>query len=135
MSKVASCVAIAVALLWAASARAEHMIAPTAMAERMQQQPAPLVLDVRTEEEFAEGALPGARLIPHDQLASRLAELGQPGEVFVYCRSGRRVKLAAEVLNAAGFRVHEIEGSFLAWQAAELPIEVPVGSADKEVKK
>ena len=86
-------------------------------------QPAPLILDVRTPDEFAAGHIPGAVLIPHDQLAARIGELGAPRDVVVYCRSGRRVGLAVPVLEENGFRAHPLAGSWQAWQAAGLPEE------------
>ena len=52
------------------------------------------VLDVRTPEEYAAGHVPGAVNIPHDQLASRLAEVPKDTEVVLYCRSGRRAEIA-----------------------------------------
>ena len=64
-----------------------------------------LVVDVRTEKEFAAGHLDGALNIPHDQTEQRLAEYGadksQP--IVVYCRSGRRSSAAESVLKKNGF--------------------------------
>src|SRR5262245_49370931 len=59
-----------------------------------------VILDVRTPEEFAEGHVPGAINIPHDQLASRLIEINgdKDKDVVLYCRSGRRAGMAAETL-------------------------------------
>lgn len=81
---------------------------------------APVVLDVRTPEEYAAGHLPGARLVPHDQLGARLAELAasKDQEVIVYCRSGRRAALAIDTLKRAGFsRVGHLQGDFQGWSA------------------
>lgn len=102
-----------------------------ALAARLQQpapEPSPQVLDVRTPEEYAAGHVPGARLIPHDQVAARVAELDPARPVVVYCRSGRRSLLAEDVLRKAGFDVAQLEGSWQAWQAAGLPVECPEGS-------
>ena len=85
-----------------------------------------VVLDVRTPAEFAAGHVPGARNISHDLLASRLAELAplRDKQVVLYCRSGRRTLLAADVLHAAGFtRLAHLEGDYLAWEAEHRPIE------------
>jgi apolipoprotein D and lipocalin family protein len=90
------------------------------------QDPALIVLDVRTAEEFAAGHVPGARNISHDLLASRLSELddAQARDLVVYCRSGRRSALALETLHAAGFaRLAQLEGDYLAWEAAQRPLE------------
>ena len=87
---------------------------------------APLILDVRSEEEYLEGHIPGAVLIPHSQLAERVEELSaykdQP--VYVYCRSGRRAGIAEEYLQEAGFsQLYHIEGDMNAWQEAKLLLE------------
>jgi phage shock protein E len=85
-----------------------------------------LLLDVRKPEEFAAGHVPGAINIPHDQLASRLAELPASREqpVVVYCRSGRRAALAEDVLRQAGYTgVRHLQGDMLGWEAGGRPVE------------
>jgi phage shock protein E len=63
-----------------------------------------LILDVRTSDEYAEGAYPGARNVPVQELADRLAELGpKAAPVIVYCASGARSARAARILKGAGF--------------------------------
>jgi rhodanese-related sulfurtransferase len=87
-----------------------------------------LILDVRTAKEFDEGHVPGAVNISHDELESRLAEIeAQRGaDVVVYCRSGRRAGMALDLLARAGFeRLHHLEGDYLAWSAADRPVETP----------
>ena len=100
-------------------------VSPAAVAELAARPDAPVVLDVRTPEEFAQGHIPGAVLIPHDQLASRLSELGRDRWVLVYCRSGARASKAEEVLAREGFEVRQIEGSWLRWQAERRPVQRP----------
>lgn len=80
-----------------------------------------LLLDVRSDEEFAAGHLEGALHVPHDQLASRLDEVlaqiggdrGRP--VVTYCRSGRRSGIAKETLVDAGFTQVTNLGGMSAW--------------------
>ncbi len=77
-----------------------------------------ILLDVRTDEEYAEGHLEGAILIPHNQVQKRYQELnadtGQ--EIIVYCRSGRRSSLATRILLERGFTdVKNMGGGILAW--------------------
>ena len=98
-------------------------IAPADAAAAIASDTPPQVLDVRTAEEFAQGHLPSATLIPHDELAARLAELDRDRPVLVYCRSGRRATDAEKVLAANGFDVRQIEGSWLRWQEESLPVE------------
>ena len=82
----------------------------------------PVVLDVRRDDEFAEGHVPGALHIPHDSLGARLAELrgAEDREIVVYCRSGRRAAAALEILKNAGFRrLAHLRGDYPAWAEAQ----------------
>jgi phage shock protein E len=108
------------------AASAEHVSQADLLARLERKDPDLVVLDVRTPAEFAAGHVPGARNISHDLLASRLAELAplRDKQVVLYCRSGRRTLLAADVLHAAGFtRLAHLEGDYLAWEAEHRPIE------------
>ena len=92
-----------------------------ALAARIASGDAPLMLDVRSPAEYAEGHLPGAINIPYDELAGRLDELGaeRSAEVVVYCRSGRRASLAESVLVESGFsNVLDLNGHWLGWSGA-----------------
>ncbi|NLL46824.1 MAG: rhodanese-like domain-containing protein, partial [Clostridiales bacterium] len=72
-----------------------------------------ILLDVRTEGEFAEGYIEGAILIPDTEIKSR-AEAEMPDKdalILVYCRSGNRSKRAAEALADMGYtNVQEFGG-------------------------
>jgi phage shock protein E len=84
-----------------------------------------VLLDVRTVGEFEEGHIRGALLIPHDQIGDRLAELEahREDEIILYCRSGRRVGIAAEVLAAAGFeKLAHLDGDMKGWLEKDLPV-------------
>ena len=86
---------------------------------------APVLLDVRTPEEFAAGHLPGAKNIPYDQIPSRIRELksSQDSEIVVYCRTGRRAGIAIDILSGAGFRkLGHLDGDYEAWSAAGRPV-------------
>ncbi|NLM79006.1 MAG: FAD-dependent oxidoreductase [Ruminococcaceae bacterium] len=64
----------------------------------------PLIVDVRSIEEFAYGAAPGAINIPLDELESRLDELGaRDRKIILYCASGSRSSYAVQILKACGF--------------------------------
>ena len=84
------------------------------------------VLDVRSPEEFKEGHVPGAVNIPYDQIASRLGEVPKDKDVVLYCRSGRRAGIAAEVLGNNGYtRLSHLEGDMTAWVEKGRPVEKP----------
>ncbi|HFQ88445.1 MAG TPA: rhodanese [Desulfobulbus sp.] len=63
-----------------------------------------LLLDVRTDEETADGLLPGAWHIPLDQLAARMHELPDDKKIYVYSASGPRAGMARKILVKKGFR-------------------------------
>jgi len=110
----------------APAAGAESVSQTELLARLERKDPDLVVLDVRTPAEFAAGHVPGARNVSHDLLASRLTELAplRDKQVVLYCRSGRRTLLAADVLHAAGFtHLAHLEGDYLAWEAEHRPIE------------
>jgi len=81
------------------------------------------VLDVRSPEEFREGHVPGAVNVPYDQIAARIAEVPKDKDVVLYCRSGRRAGIAADVLAANGYtRLSHLEGDMPAWIAQGRPV-------------
>jgi len=64
-----------------------------------------VLIDVRTELEFAEGALPGATRIETENLAERITAIApdKDAPVVLYCRSGRRASAAQELLQELGY--------------------------------
>ena len=83
------------------------------------------VLDVRPEDEFALGHLPGALSIPLAELERRLGELPKSREVIAYCRGPYCVLSfeAVAALRARGYRVRRLEDGYPEWKAAGLPVE------------
>ncbi|MBP6625941.1 MAG: rhodanese-like domain-containing protein [Arenimonas sp.] len=119
-------------LLPTLASAAKPAVSPAAVDELANATDAPLLLDVRSPEEFAAGHLPGAVNIPHDQVAGRLDELDRSRWVLVYCRSGRRAGVAEEALADGGFDVRQIEGSWQRWEAEGRPVVVPAAGAASE---
>ena len=76
-----------------------------------------IILDVRTQEEYDSGHIPNAILIPDYEIASRAeAELTDKNQlILVYCRSGRRSKLAAEALVELGYTNIREFGGIIDW--------------------
>lgn len=122
-----ACVALLVAAVAVAGDPAPTPVTADQVHERQQQKDASLyVLDVRAPEEYAAGHVPGAVNIPHDQIASRLAEVPKDKDVVLYCRSGRRSALAAEVLAGSGYdRLQLMQGDMPGWMAKDRPVEMP----------
>ena len=82
------------------------------------------VLDVRPEDEFANGHLPEALNIPLAQLERRLAELPPDQEIVAYCRGPWCVLSfeAVALLRQRGYRARRLEDGFPEWKTAGLPI-------------
>lgn len=83
------------------------------------------VLDVRTARETAEGILPGAILIPVDQLEARLAELPKDDRpTLVYCAAGGRSAAACEFLESQGRKqLLNLAGGFSGWRGPRAKAE------------
>lgn len=83
----------------------------------------PVLIDVRTPEEFAEGHVAGARNIPVSEIQGRIGELeawrGKP--VYLICRSGGRSAAAARILTEKGFDTVDVKGGTQAWVEAGNP--------------
>jgi ArsR family transcriptional regulator len=85
-----------------------------------------VILDVRPEDEYGLGHLPGALNIPLRQLQERIAELPREQEIIAYCR-GPYCVLSFEAvaeLRGRGFKVRRLEEGFPEWKAAGLPTEM-----------
>ncbi len=77
-----------------------------------------IIIDVRTVEEYGEGHIPGAIVIPHEEINER-AENELPDKsqlILVYCRSGRRSKIAAQALADLGYTNVKEFGGIIDWQ-------------------
>ena len=77
-----------------------------------------IIIDARTQSEYDEGHIPGAVLIPEYEIADR-AEKELPDKyqlILVYCRSGRRSKIAAEELVKLGYTNVKEFGGIIDWE-------------------
>jgi hydroxyacylglutathione hydrolase len=84
------------------------------------------VLDVRSDDEYQQGAIPGAKHLFVAHLEENLDSLEKDQTIATYCGSGYRASIAASLLQKHGFeKVINIPGSWIAWKAAKLPVEVP----------
>ncbi|MGB0563059.1 MAG: rhodanese-like domain-containing protein [Spirulinaceae cyanobacterium] len=88
---------------------------------------APLILDVRSPQEYAAGHLPGAINIDFRELGDRLDELptSKKSAIVVYCERGIRAGIAERTLHKAGFtQVLHLQGDIRAWREQEFPLEM-----------
>lgn len=93
-------------------------ISPSEANEIMLSEMGYIILDVRTEEEYATGHIPGAVLLPDYEIETRAEEVLPDKDqlILVYCRSGRRSKAAAEVLIELGYTNVKDFGGIIDWE-------------------
>lgn len=73
------------------------------------------IIDVRSPDEFACGAAPGAKNIPLPELRNRLDEIPKDKEIGVMCQSGIRSYNSEQILKQKGFKVSNIAGGYITW--------------------
>ena len=84
-----------------------------------------IILDVRTPGEYRDGHIPGARLIPLDELPNRLHDVPKEEKVYVICRSGNRSMMIARFLEQNGFgEIYNLNGGMTAW-SREIDPSIP----------
>jgi phage shock protein E len=98
-------------------------ISVAALLARIEAGAPPVILDVRSGVEFANGHVPGARHIPFWRVSRRIGELAIPpdAELVVYCGHGPRAAVAGRALRRHGFtRITYLDGHFSRWRSAGL---------------
>ncbi len=83
---------------------------------------APIIIDVRDEDEYLAGHIPGAIMVPAKQMEHHLDMMEQyrKEDIVLYCQSGRRASAAATVLENAGFKnVKLLQGDYPGWKSAQ----------------
>ena len=81
------------------------------------------LLDVREPFEYAAAHVPGARLVPMDQVVDRLHEIDRSRPVYLICASGRRSSVLCRRLAAAGVPAVNVAGGTRAWVRSGRPVE------------
>ena len=96
--------------------------------EKLRSGKRPFILDVRQPEEFREGHISGAKLIPLGELRERMKELPKDREIVCVCASGSRSSSAVRQLAYAGFNVINMKGGMFVWQRSTLPVKKGMAS-------
>lgn len=101
-------------------------ISPSQLVELIKIDRVPIILDVRTAQEYSEGHIPEAINIEYRELPSRINELRSLGkkQIVVYCERGFRAAIAENTLKQAGFeKILHLEGDMSAWRSKGLEID------------
>jgi rhodanese-related sulfurtransferase len=83
-----------------------------------------LIVDVRQPEEYVQGHIPGAKLIPIRKLVANLSELPSSKDLIFYCHSGGRSEAAATLAveeKISNKDIYNLEGGIMAWGGRMLP--------------
>ncbi|MGG1660795.1 rhodanese-like domain-containing protein [Brevibacillus sp. NRS-1366] len=95
-------------------------ISPQAVEAKLEQKEAVQFIDVRNPDEYSEGHIEGAILIPLPVLPVRLHEIDPEKEVIFICRSGARSSQACEYVTGQGYKkVANMTGGMLNWQGMQ----------------
>lgn len=81
-----------------------------------------ILLDVREEDEYVQGHIPGAVNIPLSELHGRMNEMRKDKRVLLICLSGGRAKVASKLLSSQGYGVMVLNGGMRSWKG---PLERP----------
>ncbi|WP_373895204.1 rhodanese-like domain-containing protein [Virgibacillus natechei] len=73
------------------------------------------IIDVREDDEVAQGKIPGAKHIPFGEVPDRLDEIDKDKHYYMICRSGGRSGKASEFLKAQGYDATNVDGGMLDW--------------------
>lgn len=99
-------------------------LGPEDVQQELQSDPTLKVLDVRTDMEHRMYRLPGATLLPVQELGQRWKELDANANWLVYCEHGRRSLFACEILQQAGFqKLTNLRGGIAHWIGRGLPVQ------------
>ncbi len=108
-----------VVMQYKAQGDTEYLELNARQAKELIEESSPLILDVRTPNEYYGGHIEDSRLIPLQQLEIRLSEIEQykGKEILLYCRSGNRSTVAAEILNRNGFKkLYNLKHGIIDWE-------------------
>lgn len=111
-----------------ALAKTSNQISQQELITQIQSDMGPLILDVRTAEEYAAGHIPGAVNIHFREIDTRLDEIPENSPIVLYCERGIRAAIAEKTLREAGVEaILHLEGNMLAWRQNNLPLEQNTG--------
>ena len=91
-------------------------IKPDEVAKKVKNNERVSIIDVREDEEVAQGKISGSTHIPLGELPDRLDEIDQSKEHIMVCRSGGRSGKAYQLLDEKGYNVRNMTGGMLEWK-------------------
>ena len=102
------------------------VLAPQAFINQAKADTTSILLDVRTQKEYAEGHLAGSQQLDYlnpEAFNAGISKLDKSRTYYIYCRSGKRSHGACLKMKKQGFKVYDMEGGILNWTKLGMPIE------------
>nr|WP_294858778.1 thioredoxin domain-containing protein [uncultured Fluviicola sp.] len=124
MKKILSIVLLVTVLFSCSNGQTQYTLPAKTFAEKINNSPNAIILDVRTPGEFSNGHLKNARNYDWNgtEFDQQITSLDKSKPVFVYCLSGGRSSAAADKMRSVGFKeVYELEGGIMQWRSESLP--------------
>jgi phage shock protein E len=104
------------------------MLSASELNQKIKNGKRPFVLDVRQSEEFRDGHIQGAKLIPLGELKQKIQDLPKQREIICVCDSGSRSSSASRMLVKAGYQVFNLRGGMSSWEREKLPVKKGMAS-------
>jgi phage shock protein E len=101
-----------------------NQVEPAQVQEMLAGSQRPFLLDVRTPEEYKQGHIRGAELIPLNELSAKKGRIPKDREVVCVCATGSRSSTATRQLSALGYKVSNLHGGMNRWTRFGLPIKL-----------
>ena len=102
------------------------VLAPQAFIDQAKADTTSILLDVRTQKEYAEGHLAGSQQLDYlnpEAFDAGISKLDKSRTYYIYCRSGKRSHGACLKMQQQGFKVYDMEGGILNWTKLGMPVE------------
>ena len=102
------------------------VLAPQAFIDKAKADTTSILLDVRTQKEYAEGHLAGSQQLDYlnpEAFNAGINKLDKSRTYYIYCRSGKRSHGACLKMQKQGFKVYDMEGGILNWTKLGMPVE------------
>lgn len=102
------------------------VLAPQAFIDQAKADTTSILLDVRTQKEYAEGHLAGSQQLDYlnpEAFNAGINKLDKSRTYYIYCRSGKRSHGACLKMQKQGFKVYDMEGGILNWTKLGMPVE------------
>lgn len=100
-----------------------NQVEPAQVQEMLAGSHRPFLLDVRTPEEYKQGHVSGAELIPLNELDAKQSRIPKDRQVICICASGSRSGAATRQLSSQGYKVSNMRGGMHRWESAGLPVK------------